>query len=189
MLSVCSGLNFWFIFMMCYHCIILFQAKTKIGKYRKKEKHRTQTCRLKTTPRLSFWFLFMICYHCILILFKQKQILDTTGKYRKHIRKTYLKKKPFSLETTLPAQIYTFAWVSSKNALFTRIEHTVQQWDAGNLHECKQWIGDGVCWIVWCNHNCKFARNCYKRIHLTVLDMQFHKGCAVSPAGLKLKLF
>ena len=135
----------------------------------------------------------MVHIHDLLSLhFNLVQAKANTGKYRKipeTYTKTYLKKKPFSLETTLPAQIYTFAWVSSKNALFTRIEHTVQQWDAGNLHECKQWIGDGVCWIVWCNHNCKFARNCFKQIQLTVLEMQFHKGCAVSTAGLTLRCF
>jgi hypothetical protein len=27
------------------------------------------------------------------------------------------------------------------------------------------------------------------KIHLTILDMQFHNGCAVSPAGLKFRCF
>ena len=49
----------------------------------------------------------------------------------KNIRK--YRKIPATYKKTYPKKR-----APSKNTLFTRIEHTFQQWDAGSLHECTQ---------------------------------------------------
>ena len=126
-----------FIFIL-WHCSIFFSGKKQIlekyqNKYRKKIRKTLQAPNHppgKTMVPIHDLLLF----HCI--LFKQNKILEKTGKKRKHFGNKYPKnilssKQPSRLRFTVLRELH-------HKKLVTRIEHTVQQWDASSLHKCKQ---------------------------------------------------
>ena len=137
--KVVSSLQCFLFSSFFFHSVfsIFFKQKQILEKYRNKyRKHiRKKTFRLETTLPAKNWFPFMNCYYCI--FFKQKQTLEKTGKYRTNIG-NHTRKKPSGPKPPFRLRFTVLLEFLPKTNYFTRIEHTVQQWDAGSLHECKQ---------------------------------------------------
>ena len=144
------------------HMFVSFEKIQNVKEQYKKTSKNPVGSRLETTFQPSFLFIFMICYHCVLFVFRSNnkywKIPENTPNIflarnhppafflvpihdllslhvilvqAKNIRK--YRKIPATYKKTYPKKR-----APSKNTLFTRIEHTFQQWGAGSLHECTQ---------------------------------------------------
>ena len=117
-----------------FKCIVLKQKQVP-DKYRKiYRKISEKPFRLETTILANF----VVPIHDLLLLHfsSLKQILENT-KYRKLIG-NIPEKNPQARHHPSGSDLLFCLSSIPNGTFFTRIEHTVQQWDASNLHECKQ---------------------------------------------------